>query len=288
MHVSSVEPSHFRRRRTWTPCAELRPYVTSFELRDDRLGTTRILRPLPARSDCFLQFHLKEPYWVVAAATGATHRSPSSVLVGPHTRRTEDLLWTGELKVFTIRFSPVGFRSIFGVPAEAIRDTATCSELVLGSAVLALEALLSQAEDLNMPSLAETFLLKHLARQRVDARVNLVRNMTAAIQSPGRTLTLADVASEHDMSPRKMERLFQEFVGISPKLFERLHRTKRAVALKRAYPCWHWSSVAAAVGYFDQAHLIREFRSQNGSTPGAFLRSSQLAHEFRSPSSNLS
>jgi acetylornithine deacetylase/succinyl-diaminopimelate desuccinylase-like protein len=74
------------------------------------------------------------------------HRSPSRVLVGPHTRRTEDLIWTGDLKVFTIRFSPVGFRSIFVIPAEAIRENR-------------FRARLAEAKDHRLPFVAEDFLL---------------------------------------------------------------------------------------------------------------------------------
>jgi AraC-like DNA-binding protein len=282
--LAGSSESNVRMRRRWTPCETLRPYVASFELRNDRLGTTRIYSPLPARTDCFLQFHLKQPYLVVTTSTGQVHRSPSRTLVGPHTRRREDLIWTGELKVFTIRFSPVGFRSIFGVPAEAIRNVATSSELVLGSAMLSLEALLSEAEDHRMPSIAEEFLLTHLAGQRFNTNSAVVLRMTAAGRRPGRRVTLDEIASKHNLGLRQMERLFQEFVGVSPKVFERLQRSRQALTLQRAHPDWDWSTIAAAAGYYDQAHLIREFRSQNGSTPVSFALCSRPANEFRSRS----
>jgi len=276
--------THPRLRRRWTPCDALRPYIASFDLRDDRLGTARILNPLPARTDCFLQFHLKTPYQVVTTSTGHIHRSPSRTLVGPHTRRREDLIWTGELKVFSIRFSPVGFRSIFGVPAEAIRDVATSSELVLGSAMLSFEDRLCEAEDHQLPSIAEDLLLAHLARQRSNLNAAAVLRITAASGRFKRGVSVKELASKHNLSLRQMERLFQEFVGVSPKVFDRLQRSKRALTLQRAHPDCNWSAIAAAAGYYDQAHLIREFRSLNGSTPASFALSSFSANEFRSRS----
>jgi hypothetical protein len=110
--------------RLWKPCALLAPFVEEFSLREDRLGTMQIYNPLPAREDCFLQFYFVDRYRVVTVANGAVHRAPRCVLVGPHTRRREDLIWTGHLKLFTIRFSAVGFRALFGIPAREICDVA--------------------------------------------------------------------------------------------------------------------------------------------------------------------
>lgn len=274
-----------RTRRLWQPCAALRPYVLSFELRDDRLGEAGIFNPLPARTDCFLQFHFKQPYLVVSTATGEVHRAPTRVLVGPHAVRREDLIWTGDLRVFTIRFSAIGLRSIFGIPANTVRDIATSADMVMGSSVVALEARLGQAPDDLMPSIAEEFLLSHRARLRRPSGAAAVLRLTHAIQRQGTEARLQDIAADHSLSLRQVERLFQEFVGLSPKHFERLQRAKLALALRRSRSDWDWSFIAAASGYFDQAHLIREFRSLNGSTPEKFARTGLLAHEFRVRSS---
>jgi methylphosphotriester-DNA--protein-cysteine methyltransferase len=277
--------SGVRRRLTWTPCAALRPYVAGYDVLEYRLGERQIVNPLPARSDCFLQFHLKQPYRVASASTGATHRAPARTLVGPHTRRTEDLIWTGDLKVFSIRFTPIGFRSIFGLPAETICDLATPAELVLGSAVDELEARLHEGEEHLLAATAEAWLIDSLRRQRADRSVTesgtLVLAITSAMRSPRKITALKILAAEHNLSLRRMERLFHEFVGVTPKSFAQLHRSNHALALKRAHPTWDWAYVAACSGYFDQAHLIREFRDRNGSTPAAFAQISGSAHAIR-------
>jgi AraC-like DNA-binding protein len=273
-----------RRHGKWIPCEALRPYVASFDLRDDRLGTSRIFNPLPARSDCFLQFHFKQPYLVVNSSTGETHSSPSCIVVGPHTRRAEDLVWTGDLKAFTIRFSPVGFQSLFGIPAEVIRNLATSAELVLGPKILSLRSRLAEAHDDQMHTIAEDFLLTLLACQSARGGAAAVLRLTAAIRSSEKRSTLDQVALQHNLSLRQIERLFKEFVGVSPKVYEGLHRAKRAMALRRAHPEFEWSSIAPASGYFDQAHMIREFRNQNGSTPARFALAGQEAEQFRSRS----
>ncbi len=108
--------------------------------------------------------------------------------------------------------------------------------------------------------------------------------MTACIEASRNSAALHGVAASHNLGVRQMERLFQEFVGVSPKVFERLHRTKQAMSLHRANPGLDWASIAAASGYFDQAHFIRDFRRQNATTPAEFALRGLLAHEFRAAS----
>ena len=259
----------------------LQPFVLSFELRDDRLGETEIFNPLPARSDCFLQFHFKQPYLVVNRGTGQIQSAPTNILVGPQTRRREDLIWTGALKVFTIRFSPVGFHSVFGVPASAVRDVATSAESVLGAEMQSLEAHLAEAYDDRMPLIAEEFVRIRLARQSGNIGASSVYRIANAIRRYGTGTKLHTIASAHNLSLRQIERLFQDFIGLSPKYFQRLHRANTALSLHRADPARNWSFIASASGYFDQAHMIREFRSLNDSTPESFARAANRANEFR-------
>ncbi len=285
MSLVATKEGRSRLSQRWAPCTALRPYVLSFELRDNDFGDAEVFNPLPARTDCFLQFHLRRPYTVVNTHTREIHPAPTRALVGPHTVRREDILWSGHIKAFTIRFSPVGFRSIFGIPASVLRNTVTSAELVLGSAILSLEARLADAQPHHMSTIAEEFLLTQLARQRSHQNAVPVLRLTDVIQRPNTSARLRQLADAHALGLRTMERLFREFVGVSPKSFERLHRARQALALHRARPNQNWSTIAAASGYFDQAHLIRDFRSMNGCTPGSFARAGSVAHALRSVSS---
>lgn len=83
---------------------------------------------------------------------------------------------------------------------------------------------------------------------------------------------VGDVAAELRVSERHLRRVFVDAVGMSPKAFARLSRFSRATDLARAAPRASWASIAAAAGYYDQAHLIEDFHAFAGATPGAFLR----------------
>ena len=79
------------------------------------------------------------------------------------------------------------------------------------------------------------------------------------------------VAVDLGVSERHLRRVFRETVGVSPKAFAKLTRFHRALRAARESAHASWASIAAAAGYYDQAHLIAEFRAIAGVTPRALL-----------------
>jgi AraC-like DNA-binding protein len=79
------------------------------------------------------------------------------------------------------------------------------------------------------------------------------------------------VALDLDVSERHLRRVFGETVGMSPKAFAKLARFHRALSAAREDAHASWASIAVAAGYYDQAHLIAEFRAIAGVTPRALL-----------------
>ncbi|MFV0676026.1 helix-turn-helix domain-containing protein [Variovorax sp. tm] len=79
------------------------------------------------------------------------------------------------------------------------------------------------------------------------------------------------VAADLGVSARHLRRVFREALGISPKAFARLTRFHRALRDARHDSRMGWAGIAAAAGYYDQAHLIAEFRAIAGVTPRALV-----------------
>lgn len=67
-----------------------------------------------------------------------------------------------------------------------------------------------------------------------------------------------------------LARRFRREIGLTPKEFSRLVRFN-ALLVKAARPGRDWSALAARLGYYDQAHMISEFKRLTGFTPGAFF-----------------
>ena len=257
--------------RTWRPSQALAPFVESYSLRDERMGGLQVYNPLSARTDCFLQFYLADTYQVVSVASGAMHLAPRCVLVGPHTRRREDLLCTGHLKRFTIRFSAIGFRALFAIPARLIRDLAESAHLVLGADVLDLESRLAYADESTLAAIAESWLLSQLARSQAAPDGGVVARIVRVIEARHGCVAVRDVSASYGLSARQVERAFLEHVGIPPKVYGRLTRLRLALGMSAAAETQDWADTAVSAGYFDQSHMVRDFRAFNGVTPLQFL-----------------
>jgi AraC-like DNA-binding protein len=82
-----------------------------------------------------------------------------------------------------------------------------------------------------------------------------------------------DIATAASLSQRRLIELFTAAVGITPKRFGRVARFHRATALARR-SALDWTRVAHEAGYYDQAHLIRDFRELAEVTPTDLVRAS--------------
>ena len=105
--------------------------------------------------------------------------------------------------------------------------------------------------------------------RRTSRRRALGRACTALAQ--GRSVR--DVADLLGASQRRFSQTFMAEVGLTPKQFTRLTRFRRAVEAIRAAPHADLTDVALDAGFYDQAHLSREFRTFGGLTPGRFRES---------------
>lgn len=86
--------------------------------------------------------------------------------------------------------------------------------------------------------------------------------------SPSASITaLADTAC---LSKKQYERIFREYVGMNPKEYARIVRFQKSMWMMQ---CGNrnYADIAAACGYADQSHLIREFKSMTGHTPKSVL-----------------
>lgn len=105
-------------------------------------------------------------------------------------------------------------------------------------------------------------------------------------QLPSADVPLDRLTSEAGLSERQFRRACLAQSGISPKYLQRILRFRRAVERVRAMVSQPaqpgWAHLAAACGYYDQAHFIREFQEFSGLTPGRFLQSLRPPHALES------
>ena len=93
-----------------------------------------------------------------------------------------------------------------------------------------------------------------------------------AIQGMPHMQTIGRITERIGLSPRRFIEVFTTDVGLTPKVFSRVLRFQRVLALIRRDRQIDWADIAVAGGYYDQAHFIHDFRAFSGMNPTAYLR----------------
>ena len=88
------------------------------------------------------------------------------------------------------------------------------------------------------------------------------------IRASGGDVALSRVARRLGVTDRHLRRVLRVATGIGPKQFHRVHRLNHAVAAADRCTRPAWAQIAAEAGYFDQSHMIQEFRAIAGRAPG--------------------
>ncbi|HBR69178.1 MAG TPA: hypothetical protein DEA55_07375, partial [Rhodospirillaceae bacterium] len=94
--------------------------------------------------------------------------------------------------------------------------------------------------------------------------------ITAAVQlmqQASGDISMSALMAQFALSGRQLERLFQQYVGLRPKSFSRILRFKHVMRLAEQGRIANWAELALLAGYYDQAHLIRDFRQFAGESP---------------------
>ncbi|HEX3589017.1 MAG TPA: AraC family transcriptional regulator [Pseudonocardiaceae bacterium] len=81
---------------------------------------------------------------------------------------------------------------------------------------------------------------------------------------------LADLSAASGIAPRRLQRMFQQYAGVSPTWVVRRYRLLDAAEAVRSGEQVSWADLAGELGYADQAHLTRDFRATIGQTPAAY------------------
>jgi AraC-like DNA-binding protein len=172
--------------------------------------------------------------------------------------------------MIVIRFKPGGAWSFFGFPLTELLDHVAEIEAIWGPAFARLRERLLEAPDPNSyPTILDSFFLRH-GKDRLEENpfvTYAVEVMTQAAEPP----TMRRLAEQIGYSQKHMISLFEKLVGISPKRYARIMRFQKIIhALEDGTPA-SWSAFAGGFGFYDQAHLIREFRAFSGMTPTRYL-----------------
>jgi len=105
-----------------------------------------------------------------------------------------------------------------------------------------------------------------------DMQHIVIRDAIGFIDRQYGQIKLSQFYQRYSHSSRRLQMLFEESIGLSPKKYSRLKRFHYAVSLLT--PAKSLTSLALDAGYYDQAHFVHEFRAFSGTHPRQFLQES--------------
>ncbi len=198
------------------------------------------------------------------AGEAAFIQKPASLVVGPQVTRVNLQLGTNH-RMLCVAFQPGGLYRFLGMPMQGMCDQDFDTLDIVGSHAREVNEQLMESEDgLTAKNIVEQFMLTRLNRVKSLLPVDLA--LKELIQSGG-ALPVDKLASLACLSVRQFERVCKDRLGLSPKLFARLTRFSFAYRMREMHPQVSWTHIAHSAGYYDQMHLIKDFKTFAGVTP---------------------
>ncbi len=180
-------------------------------------------------------------------------------------RFTRELV--GEGGAVGVKFRPGGLFPFWRRSVSLLKNRSVAAEQVFGSAVCEL------SRDVGASRIDDAFVVRAIERFFVrcwpapDTNVDQVADIVASIESDRTILKVEDLLPRYACTKRSLQRLFEQYVGIGPKwVINRFRMHEVIERLDRGEPV-DWADFAQDLGYFDQAHFNRDFKSLIGCTP---------------------
>lgn len=172
--------------------------------------------------------------------------------------------------------NPLGARRLFDLPAAALSTTSFDAREVLGTEVDAVHEQLARAPswEQRYAVVLDWLLARLAAREPGRVRAEVVRAWRLLERASGRP-QVQELSEQVGLGPRRLAQVFRAELGVTPKVAARLIRFDHA---RRDVAAASWSAgsldlsgVAVRHGYYDHAHLVREFTAFTGLSPTAWL-----------------
>jgi AraC-like DNA-binding protein len=263
------------------PAEPLRPYVAWYTGYRQRGVPPARHRGLPSPFLTFI-ITLDEPLVMLAHPDPGQRPGTFNTLLGGLHSAPALIAHEGAQSGIQVALCPLGTRALLGLPAGELAEIDVPAEAVLSDlcSELRTRVLAATTWPQRFAVLDEILIRRmNVARARTDVAPEVGWAWRQLLTSGGAIL-VSDLAERTGWSGRHLASRFRTEIGLTPKAAARVIRFSRARHLlarqATASGGYRLADLAAACGYFDQAHLAREFRALAGCPPSQWL-----AEEFR-------
>ncbi len=252
--------------KTFLPHPAIQEFVACIFIAENHhdTGEEHLFSPFPPNPQNSIIFYIRDPAEIQRKTNAQIIRLPQCIFVAQHTDSINSRMGRDHLMLY-IGFKPGGLYRLLGTPMNKLINEPINAKDIYGYEISLVMEQMSEAPDWkSIMVVAETFLLSRLKKLRSTESFDLAMNQL--IQLDG-NIGMDKVAGLACLSFRQFERKCSERIGVPPKLYARIARFSKAYRMKEIDPNLSWTSLAHDCGYFDQMHMIRDFKEFTGITP---------------------
>lgn len=255
----------------------LQEYIFSISTVNFRLPveTRDVVSPYPPTPFQSLMFYCNNPISMGKPGQGYFGLQPLSVVIGPQYSRV-NIKVHDHLRAIRVDLLPGGMYRLLGTPMHEHFDDGFNARDIFGVDMRILNDQLQHILDLEEgKDLVEKFLLSRV--KDLKEKLPFDSAIQILFRAQGK-MSMEETAALSCLSLRQFERKCQERLGMNPKLFARILKFSKAYRLHEALPQQSWISIAHQAGYYDQMHMIKDFKVFTGVNP------SEIEQELRATS----
>lgn len=245
------------------PIKKLVKYFWVFE----KPGLTTLCHKLLPVNNIDIIFNLLSPMTFVK--NGMSNETSDNIYFRGITNKHIIIKQQGAVLTLGASFFPAGFYPFFRIPVSEFRNEILGLDTILKNSVNEIEAKLRGSDSISRKiELLEEFFLELLDQ---SALLDLnTYNLLHLFYSTD--LSINDFCLKNSVHPRTFERLFNKYIGTTPKLFSRLCRFQVLLNNLINRQEKNLTTLAHEFEFFDQPHFIKDFESFTGSSPSKFLK----------------
>ncbi|MEO3402370.1 helix-turn-helix transcriptional regulator [Mucilaginibacter sp. CAU 1740] len=253
----------------FTPSELLKPYVRHYYLFQSDADTEFADTVFPS-GDMEMIFNLGNGIWE-ASVGDQYYRTPPVELWGQITRPLP-IKSKGKHSMLGIKFFTHSAAYFLDEEITIFNDRVYDLYEVMGAPIKTLhQQLLDTKPTEARINLIENFLIRRLiSNERRLFKIDKVGDMLSSIKTNAADSNLGIVANKHNVTPRYLHKLINQYTGLTPTAYNKINRFQQSLKLI-SKGSQSLTAIAYSSGYFDQSHFIRDFKAFTGITPSSYL-----------------
>ncbi|MDR2919472.1 MAG: helix-turn-helix domain-containing protein [Tannerella sp.] len=182
------------------------------------------------------------------------------------------LSFSGNIDMIAIIFYPLGLIPFLKLPSSEVYNQYLDIDTIRDTGLNELKTRISNEENTTeCIRLIEHFLLNRI-RNANDYNYNRISDSIQSIKEQT-SITVSGLADKACLGYRHFKRVFTKYTGMSPKEFIKVIRFQRTLHSLQNMPAIDMAQLAYSSGFYDQPHLVKDFKSMSGCTPTEYVSS---------------